>query len=1271
LAPYGKSKKPTPERTVLAALITTGKIGREKGIRFPNKVPGLIYWRASAREHFDVEPIRAALLTLAHPTDLKTFLRDSRAEEIRKCILRPIRWLDSSTSIESVEHSLHEKLVYFGTANGVGAEDSKNALSALIVELLTRIRGPSPARYVTASDLLTVFQKNTYRLMPPSVLSGLAAIPRPDTELSNETLATCDANSVPLPPRAALRHDIVETLHAKLVGDGILWLHGSSGLGKTTLALLLARRQNVLWTFADLRDMNPRALRLALTRLRRTFEGSAARGLILDDLSPEPDNLTVLAISLVCRAVRDVDGTLIVTSIKPPHPSLLGKLDLAEDTVCRVPYFNQNDVSEIVSSAGGNPQKWAQVIYLACGLGHPQLVDARVVGLRQRRWPETELLADLAPLQPGSGDLEEERKAVRGRLLREIDVDSRALLLRLSLVSGNFDRPMALAMAEVAPPILQAGILFDALVGPWVEQVGLSRYRLSPLLRDSGDVGLLDSLRRDVRIGVLTHLIKRSPFPADQMMQVFTLAYPLRHLVALTWFSGALISLANRDKTLFKRLAEEVSVFSLARHGDETPLLPDDVHISILLRYAQFRVAIAIENGQRAAVILDRLLSEIELLKDGRESDRLALALATALSERSVPIRPGRWLTMLKTFTALPLVRRLLKQRPSHRDPLSGFTYSPRQDEMIFIVRATALNGIDELCELAEALNAQDAEVRERYLTATSNVLQSTTHIVSSAWLSEARATGFDGRAAATRLHDIRRAAAHWGNVDMAIELACAEAVMLDEYAHNKEEALHVLDQAQIDYPLDYRINRRRQKVYYRNGDHALALAEFESFVNSLPAARPVDRAFALREAGRSAAEIGEFDKTRTLFQMSWEAATSCGEHMGPMTAGLSADCAVLEFQAGRIEGALGLMMRALTEAESIDPKAGLKEHYCHLILIAAILWMRGHASDWTADRQEMVIGMCSNPEPPAEIRERRVPQKLLPWYELAELEAESSVSQLALIALRKRTANGGLLVKEITLASFLLRLATRNLNVDRFIEVLPTYCRAVVSSTPFAVSRDSFNPFDMPMGSLKPVEGPEWGDKSLQDAAASAIVAFSTTAISSMRIDLFQDFRARLLRIESMSLFIEPLFAKMADISTRHQDLLSAITGTLARMLRPNFVFNASEAFDATVYIVQFAQSHVLGKTVAGPVNRYFSEIWRDIIANRSFSMRSPAVNGPLILATINKDGAAISRLARLVLVTEAAVSAHLSEELRQTIGQLSREEAKHSHSSNSTGAT
>lgn len=1247
-----------PSRAIAAALITTGKIGKEKNLAFPGNASGLAYWRVAAREQADVEPIRTALRELDLPADLKAFLESGSPGEIRDRILRPIRWFGSGPSKDEIEDDLNERLVHFGSAQGVGAQDSKNALNALIVELLGCLSRSAESRYVTSADLLTVFQKNTYRLVPPSQIVAPATVA--GGKLADTELATSDAISIPLPPRAALRPDLIGDLHGALVENGTLWLQGSSGLGKTTLALLLVRHQNSAWTFADLRNLGPRALRLVLTRLSATFGASGARGLVLDDLPADPDNAAILAIKRVARAVANADGLLIVTSPKRPAPTLASGLNLVKNAIREVPYLTEDDVGEIIRQAGGDPRIWGRVVFMFCGGGHPQLVDARVMGLRHRGWPLEERFSDLVPFKRKSGDLEAERESVRARLLRELDAQSRELLLRLSLLMNNFDRSIMFAVACALPVIPQAGMLFDVLVGPWIEQVGSERYRLSPLLRDSGEAGLAKAQCDTIRSTVLEHLTGRRPFPADQLNQFFLFAFTLKRAPALTWFSGMLVHSAAHDQDVFKRIAEELSVFAMADRGEAQLLFPENALVSTMLRQAQLRVAIATKDGKRAAQILERILFEIDQLVGAAKSHNLSLALATALMERCVPLAPKSWVGMLQTLSAIPSVRRTIRQRPSYTDPYSGLVQSASHAEMMFIIRATALESIDQLSELVETLDALPARLRERYLSAMSRLFQSTHHVVASAWLSAVRKEGFDGKAAAATFAKLTRTASRWKNTELAIEMMCAQAVMLDEYAEDKDGALKVLTKAQAKYPQNYRINRQRQKVYYRNGDHARALAEFGTFADAFPAMGPVDRAFSLREAGRSAAELGELERTRLFFDQAWEAARQCGDHMWPMTAGLSADCAILDFQAGKIDSALALMMRALIESEPIDPEKGLKEHYCVLILMTAIMWMRGSAADWPVERQAMVIGMCSNPDPLPEIKDRPLPQRLLHWYELSELEAETSDRQRALAALRERTGEGGLLPMEAILTFTLLQSAVRRLDVDRFLDALAIYPRAGAVAKAIIPNQRPEDFFAMPIGHVKRIGEAEWSDHFIKEAATSAVLVFAVVAVCSCRGDVYDQLHRRVMQAEGLGPALAPLFNTITSPPEKPSDVIVAVASTLSRMLKPDFVFNASEAFVATVYLAQLVSDHILGEVAAGVIVAYFSNVWRDILANRTFSVRGPATNGPLILAALSKGQSNRAKLANLVLTSEAAARERLSDGIKGAIRAMAEPKRK-----------
>jgi hypothetical protein len=563
------------------------------------------------------------------------------------------------------------------------------------------------------------------------------------------------------------------------------------------------------------------------------------------------------------------------------------------------------------------------------------------------------------------------------------------------------------------------------------------------------------------------------------------------------------------------------------------------------------------------------------------------------------------------------------------------------------------VRGADELAELIEVLEQKPKATRDRYIGAAARTNQSLHIVVASSWLAEVKRLGFDARATAALYHKLSRTLTAQENPDLAVELCCAEAIMLDEYANDQGNSLEVLRIAQETYPNDYRLNRQRQKVFYRNQQHTEALAEFEKFRSRMPTERVLDRAYALREAGRSAAEVGDIDQTRMFFEEAWEASRLCGRAMQPMTSGLSADCAILDFDAGQVESALNLMRRALLEADDLDPRAGLKESYVKRIHLAAILYMRGAAADFPAARQAKVIGMCSDPAPQEWFRLQPQPHPLLAWYQLAELEAESSRSQSVLEELRKRTKSGSLLSMEVVLVSRITEAAIRELDVDRFLDALTIYPRAVVEGTYILRDRGGAHFLNPPVGRLAAITEDEWKTGTVAESAKRAVLSFMLVCAAHSRGDVMIEFRRKIACIPGLAEVVDDLFQFIDRPTLEESDVYVIISSIVGRLLRGD-KFDVSDVFLSAVYTLQLLENSVTASAVAAAMISFYERIWIDILDRRSFSMRNPATNGPYISNAMAQGETSVQRIANMVLAMEVAVKRKLSSDLREQFKNL-----------------
>ncbi len=346
-------------------------------------------------------------------------------------------------------------------------------------------------------------------------------------------------------------------------------------------------------------------------------------------------------------------------------------------------------------------------------------------------------------------------------------------------------------------------------------------------------------------------------------------------------------------------------------------------------------------------------------------------------------------------------------------------------------------------------------------------------------------------------------------------------------------------------------------------------------------------------------------------------------------------------------------MRRALLEADDLDPRAGLKESFVKRIHMAAILYMRGAAVDFPAARQVRVIGMCSDPDPQEWFRTQPQPQPTLVWYQLAELEAETAHDRAVLEELRKRTKSGGLLPMETMLASSLAQAAVRDLDVDRFLEALKTYPRAVVEGIRNMRGWGGGDILNQPVGHLVPIAESEWTNDSIAQSTKSAVLSFMLTCGSRGRRDVMTDFRQKILGIPGLAAEVEGLFQVVDEPSEDETDAYVVVSSIVGRLLKGE-AFDVNDVFFSAVYILQLLENSPLAPPAAAAMMSFYEKVWPDIIEKRGFSMRSPATNGPYISEAMCKGDTAMQRMANMTVAMEAAVKRSLSTDLRERFAKI-----------------
>lgn len=1217
-----------PGLRVSLVYLTTAQPGLEVGSAIPNGAAGLSYWLEATRGA-DLAPLRQLLLDTQLDERVLEFVREADEDVLLDRLIQRVSWLTGSPALPAAQAVLQAKLRALAIERSGYAEDGDRALPFILNRVLhTAI---TEHRILTRSDFEDEWQRATTIGVSFSMVRQLAALGG----------AGDGVPFAPEPPppalsaRTALRRALVEELRGDLRSSDVLWLHGSSGLGKSQLTRLISASEDGRWEFVSLGDCTPDQQEARVHAALAKIDREEFAGLILDDLPvPTTEGLRrwIAAASLELASVPS--ARVIVTSEREPLPAVRMAFEPLRIVVRSAPYLELQDIEHIVAAAGGVAHDWAPLIHLSCGGGHPLLVDARVAGLASRGWPAGERLNGLG-LSEGAIEIEEIRREVSLRLLDELSADAHQLLLRLSGLAGNFDRRLVDAVAAVEPSIPRAGALLEYLLGPWIEQKFKDRYGLSPLLVASA-TSLSAAERERVLKAAIMDLIKRNPFPGDLLSALIVYSMIVRHTGGFMFVAQAVFGLEKRSK-----LASQLLPLVYMQSGKGGLLFPESPGVSAMLRLAQVMGAVNLDPPRMVEQVVAEALKEAAALPEPLRGANTYTTLMAVLGNEGADLRPNVWMPMLIHFRDHLVAEHFPREMTELMDDVDLGGLTP--DRMFFVIRSNKVDTVADVEELFMELDGIDPAWRRELLSAATHLLKGPPLFVQKGWSSETTPMTLDASAAETAYARMADQAIRWGADEIAVECVRSRVVMLDEYLDRHEDALAVLDNADARFGKNERLVRSRATVLATMGRHSEELELLSSLSPEYSQDEPLERLMMLRTAAISAARLGRFARSAELFHQAYDLASAEPPEVlaASVKPGLLADAAVMELRDGRPADAVVDLLRALDDV--IDGGAGDDTSTFALSAIT-------HVTQWAAASIEGRAfpedpsanpGICSTLRPiidSGQVEPRKLNQEL---YLLARLEGIVGADLGAERQLLDQERVDGVQLKlAVGVAATQMEQCIGKGDPDAVLDLLPRY--AWLSGL---LVRTGGADAVHPAGEM--IEPVHWCEAEQLCARA---------AVSGLLGTLFADDRPEEAvraaeRARQLSPSLDALIAEVNGFGGGELEFFQAGIAAL-RLLRSEAELNAEQLLRASVELFMWL-CHVNSSVLSEKAHGILSARWLDLAQERRVLLSTPKVAVPAINAAA-KTTPDIGGIARIVeagcLGSSLRLPPHIMEMLRRS---------------------
>jgi hypothetical protein len=996
--------------------ISTSAPGTEMRSPFADNQRGLELWNNCTGKSEEVEALRSFLLNEnMFDGTLNNFVKTALPDELFQRLIAKIHWNLAGPDSTAVEAAVERKLVNYGETVGIPPSHAERVASRLLrhVATVASAKGPRP---LYRADFLELFEVETRVSVPQAQQEAMM---RTLARLLDQSLTSTDAvilssalqtAAPPLPPVFAPRAALVGEVKQLLGNSGFFVLQGSTGMGKTIVAALVVRSElSFAWT--RLRGLSAREIAAVLIQLSKSIDADTTiTRAVLDDInfSPECVQLYERVLTGLAYTLANRRGWLLATSQKTLPTTVERQLGLDANATITIRGFQEDDIVELAQDLGCPPnraEQWSRLIAVQTN-SHPQLVHARLLTLSRAGWPP--LRQDDFLETPS--ELTKERTQTR-MLLAQLPKDDVELLYRLSLVGGLFRPDHAVAIGGIEPALALPGDAFARLVGPWIEPVSETYFRLSPLLERAADAVWDTAKATQLREAVGEALLSCRNLTLVEANAILMLGFVTRsqHLVFV--MTNAFL---KQPLPLKKHIGESISWVALIKTDSRIRIFPEAPLLNWMLRVLQFHVAISVESDTAAAIV--ECLDEETTFEQMGDEYRLArfLFLTQALAAIQVILPPAKLLHLIgeieKTKAAL-LEAGEEAVVTSFEALLAGLTHgSSGFVAKLFLFVAARCTGAQFLEKLMSELRGVDESLRLQFGDFIVHHETEGRLLIDRVWLDEEKRSNPDWERCVAAF----KSAADYGlefGVEMLTDLALrATMIVTEEYLDDRARALRAFESigARRENPSRVLIDEYAQ-LLTNDGRHFEALKLWAKILPAWevqPGSLDALPAFARRRAAIAAARAGILEQSSRYFKEGAAQAHAAGEFV--LSAGMVADAAFVEWMQGHNEQAVALFTDVL---QRLDQMPNTKNELTSFKLRKLTGQMLNHirsacAGAVTKESYAPPIGSASDLDASERLRELPMTSPDMLWLSLLQTEAALSVPPRAFESVKDRLSH-------------------------------------------------------------------------------------------------------------------------------------------------------------------------------------------------------------------------------------------------------------------------